>query len=218
MRPCCASENRAFEFALLLTMPAAIALYLAAEPIVRVLFQRGAFTAIDTNATASMLAALALGLPAYVLIKVLQPSFFAREDTKTPMVYAGIAMAANVVLSIMLFTMHRRHRHRHRHRALGLDQRRPAASPRIGAARASASIRSFAAASWGIARRKRPDGCRRVCAGATARSAGSTRRMVCWSKLWRIGALVGLGLLTYLGAAHLFGAANFRDLIKDQAT
>ena len=99
-----ASENRALEFALLLTIPAAIALYLAAEPIVRVLFQRGAFTAIDTNATAAMLAAFALGLPAYVLVKVLQPSFFAREDTKTPMIYAGIAMAANVVLSIMLFT------------------------------------------------------------------------------------------------------------------
>ena len=53
----------------------------------RVLFERGAFTAIDTEATASMLAALALGLPAYVLIKVLHPSFFAREDTKTPMIY-----------------------------------------------------------------------------------------------------------------------------------
>jgi putative peptidoglycan lipid II flippase len=76
-----ASENRALEFALLLTLPAAVALFLAAEPIVRVLFQRGAFTAIDTKATASMLAAFALGLPAYVLVKVLQPSFFAREDT-----------------------------------------------------------------------------------------------------------------------------------------
>ncbi len=62
-----ASENRALEFALLLTLPAAIALFLAAEPIMRVLFERGAFTAVDTKATASMLAALALGLPAYVL-------------------------------------------------------------------------------------------------------------------------------------------------------
>ena len=52
-----ASENRALEFALLLTMPAAIALFLAADPIMRVLFERGAFTAVDTQATASMLAA-----------------------------------------------------------------------------------------------------------------------------------------------------------------
>ena len=177
-----ASENRALEFALLLTMPAAIALYLAAEPIVRVLFERGAFTAIDTHATASMLAALALGLPAYVLIKVLHPSFFAREDTKTPMIYAGIAMAANVVLSIMLFTMIG---------ATGIAIATTLsgwinvgllfathAAPR----RLHASIRSFAAASAGIARRERRDGCRRVCPGADCSIAGSTRRTVCWSQ------------------------------------
>jgi putative peptidoglycan lipid II flippase len=98
-----ASENRALEFALLLTLPATAALSLAAEPIMRVLFERGAFTAADTQATAAMLAAMALGLPAYVLIKVLHPSFFAREDTRTPMIFAGIGMAANVVLSIALF-------------------------------------------------------------------------------------------------------------------
>ena len=71
----------------------------------RVLFERGAFTAVDTKATASMLSALAFGLPAYVLIKVLHPSFFAREDTKTPMIYAGITMAANIVLSLTLFLL-----------------------------------------------------------------------------------------------------------------
>jgi putative peptidoglycan lipid II flippase len=100
-----ASENRALEFALLLTLPAAVALFIAAHPIMRVLFERGAFTAVDARATADMLAALALGLPAYVLIKVLLPSFFAREDTKTPMLYAGISMAANVVLSLTLFML-----------------------------------------------------------------------------------------------------------------
>jgi putative peptidoglycan lipid II flippase len=50
-----------------------------------------------------MLAALALGLPAFVLIKVFHPGFFAREDTKTPMLYAGIGMTANVSLSLLLF-------------------------------------------------------------------------------------------------------------------
>jgi putative peptidoglycan lipid II flippase len=99
------SENRALEFALLLTLPAAVALFVAAKPIMRVLFEHGAFTAVDARATASMLAALALGLPAYVLIKVLHPSFFAREDTKTPMLYAGISMAANAMLSVTLFVV-----------------------------------------------------------------------------------------------------------------
>ncbi len=100
-----ASENRALEFALLLTLPAALALFIAAGPIIRVLFERGAFTTVDARATADMLAALALGLPAYVLIKVLHPSFFAREDTKTPMIFAGIAMAANAALCFVLFVI-----------------------------------------------------------------------------------------------------------------
>ncbi|ODS01946.1 multidrug transporter MurJ [Methyloceanibacter superfactus] len=99
------SENRALEFSLLLTVPAAVALFIASWPIMRVLFERGAFTTVDARATAGMLSALAIGLPAYVLIKALQPSFFAREDTKTPMIYAGIAMAANAALSYALFVI-----------------------------------------------------------------------------------------------------------------
>ena len=99
-----ASENRALEFSLLATLPAAVALFIAAGPIMRVLFERGAFTTIDARATAEMLSALAIGLPAYVIVQVLHPSFFAREDTKAPMTYACIALAANAVLAIALFT------------------------------------------------------------------------------------------------------------------
>lgn len=97
------TQNRSLEFALVLTLPAAIALAIAAEPIISVLFQRGAFTAADTENTAWALRAFALGLPAFVLIKVFQPAFFAREDTKTPMKLAFVNMIANVVLSIALF-------------------------------------------------------------------------------------------------------------------
>jgi putative peptidoglycan lipid II flippase len=99
------SESRSLETALLLTLPAAVALFVAANPIVRVLFERGAFSAIDAHSTATMLAALAPGLPAFVLIKVFHPGFFAREDTKTPMIYAGIGMAANVMLALLLFVV-----------------------------------------------------------------------------------------------------------------
>ena len=52
-----------------------------------------------------MLAALSFGLPAYVVVKVLQPSFFAREDTKTPMLYSGLALVANAILSPLLFVL-----------------------------------------------------------------------------------------------------------------
>ncbi len=99
------SQNRSLEVALLLTIPAAVALGVAAEPIIRVLFERGAFTAADTAATAPALAAFAIGLPAFVLIKVFQPAFFAREDTKTPMRFAAVNMIVNVIGSLALFFM-----------------------------------------------------------------------------------------------------------------
>jgi putative peptidoglycan lipid II flippase len=97
------SQNRSMELALLLTLPAAIALLVAAEPIIRVLFERGAFTHQDTVATAWALAAFAIGLPAFVLIKVLQPAFFAYEDTRTPMHYAAVNLVINAGGSVALF-------------------------------------------------------------------------------------------------------------------
>ena len=101
------NQNRSLEFALMLTLPAAVVLAVAAEPIIRVLFERGAFNASDTLPTAAALAAFAIGLPAFVLIKVFQPAFFAREDTRTPMRYAVWNMVLNVVGSIALFFLFR---------------------------------------------------------------------------------------------------------------
>ena len=73
-----------------------------ATPILAVLFQRGAFSAADTAATAAALAAYAAGLPAFVLVKVLAPGFFARHDTATPVKVAVAAMAANLCLTLVL--------------------------------------------------------------------------------------------------------------------
>ena len=97
------SQNRSLEFAMLLTVPAAVALAVVPSEIVRVLFQRGAFTAADTPYTANALAIFALGLPAFVLIKVFSPAFFARQDTKTPMRFAGWSLTANTIGSVALF-------------------------------------------------------------------------------------------------------------------
>jgi putative peptidoglycan lipid II flippase len=97
------SQNRSLEFSLLLTLPAAVALFVMPEPIIRVLFERGAFSPADSSATALGLAAFAWGLPAFVLIKVFSPAYFAREDTRTPMIYAGVGMVVNVVASLALF-------------------------------------------------------------------------------------------------------------------
>lgn len=92
------TQNRAIELGLLLTLPAATALVLISGPITRVLFERGAFDAAAAHATAMALSGFACGLPAYVLIKVLAPVFFARENTRTPVLVASACLLANIVL------------------------------------------------------------------------------------------------------------------------
>ncbi|GEP61785.1 murein biosynthesis integral membrane protein MurJ [Reyranella soli] len=95
-----ANQNRAIEFGLLLSLPAAVALWLLSDPIIRVLFERGRFGPDDTLRTASALAAYVVGLPAFVLIKALTPGFFAREDTRTPLYIAIVAIVVNVALNV----------------------------------------------------------------------------------------------------------------------
>ncbi len=96
------SQNRALEITLFLSLPAAAALMVIAQPVIAVLFERGAFTAAQTANTAPALAIYAAGLPAYILVKGLTPGFFARGDTLTPMKLAALAAAANLVLAISL--------------------------------------------------------------------------------------------------------------------
>jgi putative peptidoglycan lipid II flippase len=96
------AQNRGIELALLLTLPAAVALAVLAKPILTVLFQRGAFDAAVTQQTWPALAAYASGLPAFVLIKVLAPGFFARHDTTTPVRIGVVSMLVNVGLTVAL--------------------------------------------------------------------------------------------------------------------
>ncbi len=94
--------NRATEFTLALTLPAALALVVIPVPIVAVLFQRGAFSADDTAATALAVAIYGAGLPAFVLQKVISPVYYAREDTRTPFRYAVHAMLVNAAVALGL--------------------------------------------------------------------------------------------------------------------
>jgi len=94
--------SRAAEIALALTVPAAVALAVIPIPLVSVLFQRGAFDADDVAATALAVAVYGAGLPAFVLQKVYQPVFFARENTRTPFYYAVVALVVNAAVAIGL--------------------------------------------------------------------------------------------------------------------
>jgi putative peptidoglycan lipid II flippase len=96
------AESRGLELAVGLALPAALGLIVLSQPIVRALFEHGAFTAGDTMETAPALALLALGLPAHVLVKALSPAFFARGDTTTPLWATLKGFAVAVVLSVVL--------------------------------------------------------------------------------------------------------------------
>lgn len=98
-------QNRSVEFILFLTLPAAAALLVMSEPIIRLLLERGEFTAESTRRVSNILAVYGLGLPAFVLIKAFIPGFFAREDTKTPMIYAAVSVVINVGMALTLFPL-----------------------------------------------------------------------------------------------------------------
>lgn len=96
-------QNRSLEFSLFLTLPAAAALWVLSDEIIRVVYEHGAFNTAMTETVAGILAIYGLGLPGFVMIKALNPGFFAREDTKTPMRFTMISVAVNCALAVSLF-------------------------------------------------------------------------------------------------------------------
>lgn len=95
-------QGQAVELSMLLCLPAALALGVVAGPLVAALFQGGKFTAQDAFVTGNTLAIIVAGLPAYVLVKVITPGFYAREDTATPVKTAVVVLVANVILNFAL--------------------------------------------------------------------------------------------------------------------
>ena len=203
-----ATQNRGVELALLLTLPAATALAILALPILEVLFERGAFGPRETAATASALIAYAAGLPAFVLVKVLAPAFFARHDTKTPVKVAIVSLATNLVLTLILmqFLAH-----------VGVAIALSAAGwlqavilmvllGRRGDfrfdARARANLPRIVAATAGMAA---------VLIGLRLVLAPLLGDALAW-RLTALGGLVAGGLAAFLVLAFAFGVARWRDL------
>ena len=92
----------ALKVVILIGLPAAVALVVLAEPIITTLFHHNAFSAYDVANTSRSLSAYALGVLAFMLIKILAPAYFARQDTKTPVKIAIKAMLANMVFNVLL--------------------------------------------------------------------------------------------------------------------
>lgn len=94
-------QNKALEIGLILVIPASLALTILAHPIIAALFERGKFTPVESLAVAKALMFYSFGLPSYVLVKTMEPGFFARGDTKTPMKIAFACLICNAGLNLI---------------------------------------------------------------------------------------------------------------------
>jgi len=201
--------NRALEYALFLTLPAALALAVAAGPIMSVLFGRGAFDAEAARLSAQALAAYALGLPAFVAVKVLAPAFFARGDTATPVKIGLAAVALNLALNLAFMVPLQ-----HIGPALATSL---AAIANVAALAAILLRRGHLRVDADLARRLWRMGAASLAMAATlfaadrtlfAATAGSGLRWV------GLAALVGLGFTAYLGAGQALGAFDVRVIVR----
>ena len=198
--------NRAIEITLVLTLPAALALAVSGQPIMAVLFGRGAFDATSALLGSQSLAAYAFGLPAFVLLKVLVPAFFAHGDTGTPVRVGMVAIALNLGLNL-LFMVPLQH---------------------IGPALATSVSALFNVIALGVLlsrmgrlrldarlRRRLPR-----MAGAALAMAAALIYAQAWLAPWlagpwrwvALGVLVSAGLAVYGVAAQVLGAFDVREL------
>ena len=207
------TQNRALEFALFLTLPAATALLVMSSDIIRVLFERGAFTPETTGSTARALAVYGIGLPAFVMVKVFAPGFFAREDTRTPMIFAGVSVAVNVLIAVSLFPL--------------------LAEAGIAMAESTAGWVNTALLFATLSRRGhftldaplRRNALRLLLACLAMAAALIGLEALLWPLLVRgtpflaqfaaLLALVAGGAVVYFGTAHLIGAADVRALLRN---
>lgn len=206
-----AARGESFQFAALLVLPAATALYLLAGPIIAVLFERGAFTAADSGATAANLRWLALALPAFVLAKILLPEFLAEERMRVPLIAVVLACLANVA------------------GVLALRGEHAATAPAMGVAIGSWF---YAACLYGMAHARLRLGraALRALFGASLATAGMAGVLMVvlpiltpWLEASRpflvkgpaLGLLCLVGLLVHLGLARLLGVLDLRAVRGD---
>ena len=202
-------QANAFEMGTLLTLPAAAALAVCAPAFVTAFFVGGKFTPADGAIMADIVMALVAGLPAYVVVKILNPGFFAREDTRTPVLTALVSLIFNICVNLYVVR---------RFGIVGL----------AGATAASATLNCLLL--YVILHRRGWFHFTPRLAGKIARQLAATALMAAalyWAmplmanrygagvfeRIWSLAALVGLGLAVFFAAAYMLGAID-KDLLK----
>ncbi len=97
-----ATQDKAVEYAALLSFPSAVLIVVLARPIINILFEHGQFSSADTTNTSLALIAYSIGLPCYVMVKALMPNFFARGDTITPVKFSAVVFLTHLIFSVIL--------------------------------------------------------------------------------------------------------------------
>lgn len=201
-------QGNAFEIATLLTLPAAAALAVCAPAFCTAFFVGGKFTSADGVLMAQIVVALVAGLPAYVIVKVLNPGFFAREDTRTPVWTALVSLIVNIAINLYVVS---------RYGIVGL----------AGATAASASLNCLLL--YMILHRRGWFHFTPKLVGRVLRQALATAVMTAalWylmplmaehysgsliEKAWSLAVLVGVGAVVFFAAAYVFGALD-KDLV-----
>jgi putative peptidoglycan lipid II flippase len=201
-------QTNAVEMALLLTLPGAVALAICAPAFTTAFFKHGQMTGADTAIMANITMALVAGLPSYVLIKVFQPGFFSREDTRTPVWVAAGALAANIALNFYVVP---------RYGIVGLAAATAiTATLNVATLYTILQLRGWFRWSWKLTSRV----ARQVLASAAMGAAlwavlplmASRYGGSMIERAWSLGALVALGLVMFFAAAWLLGAID-KDLI-----
>ena len=215
------TQNRGLELALFLTLPATAAFIFAAEPIVRGLFQHGAFDAAATRRSAMALAAFSIGLPSYVLVKVLTPGFYARSDTRTPLRLALWSVGVNLVGNLTLIPLLGRFGYGHVGPPLATAI---ASTLNVATLYVTLQRRGHFALDAQVKRRAPRLALAALLMGGALLVVAPplepylTRRLV--ERVVALGVLVGAGVLVYAVACFVTGAfrpADFRNLLQRKA-
>lgn len=202
-------QANAFEMGTLLTLPAAAALAVCAPAFVTAFFVGGKFTAADGAIMAQIVVALVAGLPAYVVVKILNPGFFAREDTRTPVLSALVSLIFNIAVNLYVVQ---------RFGIVGL------------AAATAASATLNCVILYTILHRRGWFHFTGRLAGRIARQIVATGAMAAalytvmpllaehysggiFERAWSLGVLVGLGMAVFFTVAYAVGALD-KDLLK----